>query len=109
MIRPLPRTKTGGLQKLRYALQLETETPTFVLHMNREVQLHSADQKYLENTIRKRWPYTATPLRIQYKGPDKSKKRQQQLLQQQRDSGAAARPQVDQRKRSPKGRSRRFQ
>ena len=33
MIRPLPRTKTGGLQKLRYALQLETETPTFVLHM----------------------------------------------------------------------------
>ena len=26
MIRPLPRTKTGGLQKLRYALQLETGT-----------------------------------------------------------------------------------
>ena len=36
MIRPLPRTKTGGLQKLRYALQLETETPTFVLHMQTE-------------------------------------------------------------------------
>ena len=57
-IRPLPRTKTGGLQKLRYALQLDTETPTFVLHMNRNVQLHSSDQRYVENIIRKRWPHT---------------------------------------------------
>ena len=59
-IRPLPRTKTGGLQKLRYALQLDTETPTFVLHMNRNVQLHSSDQRYVENIIRKRWPLTLT-------------------------------------------------
>jgi len=103
MIRPLPRTKTGGIQKLRYALQLETETPTFVLHMNRNVQLHSSDQKYVENIIRKRWPYTATPLRIQYKGPDRSKKQQQ-------GEGSALRPHVDQRKkRSPKAGSRRYQ
>ena len=40
--------------------------PTKVLHMNRNVQLHSSDQKYVENIIRKRWPYTAKPLRIQY-------------------------------------------
>ena len=71
--------------------------------MNRNVQLHPSDQKYLENTIRKRWAYTATPLRIQYKGPDKSKKKQQQ------QPGSAGRPHVDQRKRSPKGSSRRFQ
>ena len=71
--------------------------------MNRNVQLHSSDQKYVENIIRKRWPYTATPLRIQYKGPDKGKKQQQQ-------DGSAARPHVDQRKkRSPKGGSRRYQ
>ena len=70
MIRPLPRTKTGGAQKIRYAMQLETETPTFVLHMNKDVDLHPSDQKYLENTIRKRWAFTATPLRLQFKGPD---------------------------------------
>eukprot|EP00320_Phaeocystis_rex_P004342 CAMPEP_0119061982 /NCGR_PEP_ID=MMETSP1178-20130426/5676_2 /TAXON_ID=33656 /ORGANISM="unid sp, Strain CCMP2000" /LENGTH=83 /DNA_ID=CAMNT_0007043219 /DNA_START=1 /DNA_END=249 /DNA_ORIENTATION=- len=55
LIRPLPRTKGGGAQKIRYAQQLETETPTFVLHMNRDVELHPSDQKYLENVIRKRW------------------------------------------------------
>ena len=73
MIRPLPRTKTGGAQKVRYVLQLETETPAFVLHMNRDVDLHPSDHKYLENTIRKRWPYTATPLRLQFKGPDRKR------------------------------------
>ena len=74
--------------------------------MNRNVQLHSSDQKYVENIIRKRWPYTATPLRIQYKGPDKGKKQHEQ----QQQDGSAARPHVDQRKkRSPKGGSRRYQ
>lgn len=70
LTRPLPRSATGGAQKIRYVAQAETETPTFVFHMNREVRLHPGDEKYLENTIRAQWSYTATPLRLVFKAPD---------------------------------------
>jgi predicted GTPase len=36
------------------------------IHTNREAELHTSDKRWLENTIRRQWPFsfTATPLRV---------------------------------------------
>ena len=70
MVRPLPLSKTRGAQKIKHVLQADTEAPTFVLHMNRKVSLHPADVRYLENSIRAQWPFTATPLRLVFEACD---------------------------------------
>jgi len=72
MVRPLPLSKTRGAQKIKHVLQADTEAPTFVLHMNRKVSLHPADVRYLENSIRAQWPFTATPLRLVFEAPPPS-------------------------------------
>ena len=40
----------------RYVTQYDTETPTFVFHVNREAELHPSVLKWLENTIRSQAP-----------------------------------------------------
>ena len=55
--------------------QYDTETPTFVFHTNREAELHTSVLKWLENTIRSQWAFTATPLRFVLKAEPGRKRR----------------------------------
>ena len=75
-LRPLPVVR-GARLKIRFVTQYDTETPTFVFHTNREAELHTSDRRWLENTIRRQWPFTATPLRVVLKAapPRERKKR----------------------------------
>ena len=74
LLKPLPLVKnTGGKNrgalKIRSVAQSDTETPTFVFHLNRDAELHPSRMKWLENVIRQHYPFTATPLRLVLRGP----------------------------------------
>ena len=80
LLKPLPKVraaKSGQAGRLRilYVLQAFTETPTFVFHMNRKGELHPSDMRWLENTIRNRWAFPGTPLRIVLTARDVRKRR----------------------------------
>ena len=80
LLRPLPKVRAAkaaqaGRIKILYVLQAPTETPTFVVHLNRQTDLHVSDKRWIENTIRSQWPFTATPLRLIYRSRDRRRRR----------------------------------
>jgi len=60
----IPSVK-GRLIKIRYATQAEVTPPTIVIFCNYPELLHFSYQRYLENTIRARFPFRGVPLRIE--------------------------------------------
>ena len=48
---------------------VDTETPTFVFHLNRDAELHPSRMGELENVIRQHYPFTATPPASSSAGP----------------------------------------
>ncbi|HVF10460.1 MAG TPA: hypothetical protein VNA16_06645, partial [Abditibacteriaceae bacterium] len=60
----IPSVK-GRLIKIRYATQAEVTPPTIVIFCNHPELLHFSYQRYLENTIRARFPFRGVPLRIE--------------------------------------------
>lgn len=61
-------TKTGRRLKFFYATQVEVAPPTFVLFVNDAELVHFTYQRYLENRIRARYPFTGTPLKLVFRG-----------------------------------------
>lgn len=49
--------------------------PTFVFHTNGQVELHTGDARWMENTIRSQWAFTGTPLRLVMRSRDVRKRR----------------------------------
>ena len=79
-LRPLPMVRAkeraqAGRIRILYVLQAYTETPTYVVHTNRHVELHPSQIGWIENTIRSQWAYTATPIRILLRSRDVRKRR----------------------------------
>jgi len=57
----------GGLPseiKIRYIAQVKTNPPTFVMFSNRKQKLHFSFERFVENRIRERYPFTGTPIVI---------------------------------------------
>jgi GTP-binding protein len=57
----------GGLPadvKIRYIAQVKTNPPTFVMFSNKPTKLHFSFERFVENRIRERFPFTGTPLII---------------------------------------------
>src|SRR5439155_25215922 len=57
----------GGLPsdvKIRYVAQVKVNPPTFVLFANKVKKLHFSFERYVENRIRERFPFTGTPIII---------------------------------------------
>jgi GTP-binding protein len=57
----------GGLPsevKIRYMAQIKTDPPTFVLFSNKRHKLHFSFERFIENRIRERFPFTGTPIII---------------------------------------------
>ncbi|VAW08508.1 GTP-binding protein EngA [hydrothermal vent metagenome] len=58
-----PPVRKGRRPKILYAVQAETEPPTFVLFV-RGGELSTDYIRFIENRIRDRWDFTGTPVRI---------------------------------------------
>jgi GTP-binding protein len=57
----------GGLPsdvKIRYIAQVKTNPPTFVMFSNKKTKLHFSFERFVENRIRERFPFTGTPIII---------------------------------------------
>ena len=57
----------GGLPsevKIRYIAQVKTNPPTFVMFSNKLKKLHFSFERFVENRIREKFPFTGTPIII---------------------------------------------
>jgi GTP-binding protein len=59
-----PTSRTGTNIKLYYGTQVRTDPPTFMIYCNNPQLAHFTYLRFLENQIRKEYPYTGTPIRI---------------------------------------------
>ncbi len=64
MLRHAPQTKQPRPLKIFLAQQVKVDPPTFLLHVNDKSLLHFTYERYLENQIRRVYPFTGTPIRI---------------------------------------------
>lgn len=63
---PAPNRR-GKQLKFFYATQATIEPPTFVLFVNDRELVHFSYARYLENQIRSSYPFTGTPLRLEFR------------------------------------------
>ncbi len=63
-----PTSKTGRILKIYYGTQVRSDPPTFMLYVNDPKLAHSTYLRYLENRIRKEYPFSGTPIRLVLKG-----------------------------------------
>jgi len=68
-----PASKTGRMLRIYYGTQVHNAPPTFMLYVNDPKLVHFTYKLYLENQIRRQFPFTGTPLRLVFKGRGKRK------------------------------------
>ncbi len=59
-----PPSYNGRRLKIYYASQVSVAPPTFVLFVNSTDLLHFSYERYLENTLRKNFDFSGTPIKI---------------------------------------------
>jgi len=59
-----PTSRTGRILKIYYGTQVRSDPPTFMLYVNDPKLAHFTYLRYLENQIRKQYPFTGTPIRL---------------------------------------------
>ncbi len=57
-------SKSGKSLRLYYATQVRSDPPTFMIYVNDPKLAHFSYLRYLENSIRKVYPFTGTPIRL---------------------------------------------
>lgn len=62
-----PTRKGGAAIKLFYGTQVRSDPPTFMIHVNDHRLAHFTYHRFLENQIRKEYPYTGTPIYLVFK------------------------------------------
>lgn len=67
VMRQPPPTKGGRQLKIRYASQVAVAPPKFVFHVNDPELVHFSYQRFLENQIRAVYPFTGTPLLMDFR------------------------------------------
>ena len=63
-----PSSKTGRILKIYYGTQVRKDPPTFMLFVNDPKLAHFTYLRFIENQIRKEFPFTGTPIRLVLKG-----------------------------------------
>jgi GTP-binding protein len=63
---PAPNRR-GKQLKFLYATQAEIQPPTFIMFVNDRELVHFTYARYLENRIRAVYPFTGTPLRLEFR------------------------------------------
>lgn len=66
-----PPTHNGKKLKVYYATQAFTNPPTFILFVNDETIIHFSYKRYLENSLRKAFDFSGTPINIKIRNKDK--------------------------------------
>ena len=59
-----PSDSSGRALKIYYGTQVRSDPPTFMLYCNDPKLAHFSYMRYLENSLRKEYPFTGTPIRI---------------------------------------------
>jgi len=62
-VHPAP-SKTGRALRIYYCTQVRSDPPTFMLYVNNPELAHFTYLRYIENQIRKEYPYLGTPIRL---------------------------------------------
>ena len=57
-------SKSGNSLRLYYGTQVRSDPPTFMIYVNDPRLAHFSYVRYLENSIRKEYPFSGTPIRI---------------------------------------------
>jgi len=57
-------SRSGRSLRIYYATQVRNDPPTFMLYVNDPKLAHFSYMRYLENSIRREYPFTGTPIRI---------------------------------------------
>lgn len=68
-----PPTKGGTQLKFYYATQVAVAPPTFVFFVNRPEMVHFGYERYIENRLRERYPFSGTPVRLIFRGRTEEK------------------------------------
>jgi len=61
-----PPAPSGRRLKIMYATQASTNPPKFVIFVNNEELLHFSYRRYLENSLRKAFDFSGTPIDVVY-------------------------------------------
>jgi len=59
-----PTSRTGNALKMYYGTQVRSDPPTFMIYCNNPKLAHFTYLRFLENQIRKVYPFTGTPIHI---------------------------------------------
>lgn len=59
-----PPAHSGRRLKILYATEAETNPPKFVLFVNDETLMHFSYRRYLENSLRKAFDFSGTPIKL---------------------------------------------
>lgn len=62
-----PPMKGNKRLKFYYGTQVKTDPPLFLFHVNDKKLVHFTYKRYLENSIRKNYPYEGTPIRLSFR------------------------------------------
>jgi GTP-binding protein len=73
LLRHAPQSKQPRPLKIFVAQQVRVDPPTFLFHINDKNLLHFTYERYLENQIRLKYPFTGTPIRLSFR--ERGKKR----------------------------------
>ena len=57
-------SRSGKSLRLFYGTQVRSDPPTFMIYVNDPKLAHFSYIRYLENSIRKEYPFTGTPIRL---------------------------------------------
>ena len=74
MLRHAPATKQPRPLKVFLAQQVRVDPPTFLFHVNDTRLVHFTYERYLENQIRREYPFTGTPVRLSFRARDEKRK-----------------------------------
>ncbi len=65
-----PPAHKGQAAKIFYVTQVSVAPPTFVFFVNKPALIHFSYERFLENQLRERYPFSGTPIRIFMRGRD---------------------------------------
>ena len=66
--------KTGKLLRIYYASQVEIQPPTFMFFVNDVELVHFSYRRYLENQIRRAFPFEGTPIKLLFRNRSEREK-----------------------------------
>ena len=75
LLRHAPATKQPRPLKIFLAQQVRVDPPTLLFHVNDTRLVHFSYERYLENQIRREYPFTGTPIRLSFRARDERRQK----------------------------------